>query len=154
MRRGQQGSWREQAVRALQDSGALELLVDSSELRLFAFDDRAQSLESLDALPGGAGATRIGDALTTVTQMAASVPMAAVVLVSDGAENGGSLDEAQLARLAATGIPVHAIGVGPEQSDNDVELEQLQAPDSAVAGEMLRAVVSIHQRQRAPRARV
>ncbi len=152
---GQQGSWREQAVRALQDSGALEQIGASSELRLFAFDDRAQSLESLDALPGGAGATRIGDALTTVTQMAASVPMAAVVLVSDGAENGGSLDEAQLARLSATGIPVHAIGVGPEQSDNDVELEQLQAPDSAVAGEMLRAVVSIrHQRQRGTRVRV
>jgi uncharacterized membrane protein/muconolactone delta-isomerase len=152
---GEEGTWREQAVRALQDSGALKQIGASSELRLFSFDERAQSLESLDAVPGGAGATRIGDALTTVTQMAASVPMAAVVLVSDGAENGGSLDEAQLARLAATGIPVHAIGVGPEQSDNDVELEQLQVPDSAVAGEMLRAVVSIrHQKQRGTRVRV
>jgi muconolactone delta-isomerase len=150
-----EGSWREQAVRALQDSGALKQIAASSELRLFSFDERAQSLESLDAVPAGAGATRIGDALTTVTQMAASVPMAAVVLVSDGAENGGSLDEAQLARLSATGIPVHAIGVGPEQSDNDVELEQLQVPDSAVAGEMLRAVVSIrHQKQRGTRVRV
>lgn len=152
---GKDGSWRQQAVRALQDSGALKQIAASSELRLFSFDERAQSLESLDALPGGAASTRIGDALSTVTQMAASVPMAAVVLVSDGAENGGSLDEAQLAKLAATGIPVHAIGVGPEQSDNDVELEQLQVPDSAVAGEVLRAVVSIrHQRQRGTRVRV
>jgi len=152
---GKDGSWRQQAVRALQDSGALKQIAASSELRLFSFDERAQSLESLDALPGGAASTRIGDALSTVTQMAASVPMAAVVLVSDGAENGGSLDETQLAKLAATGIPVHAIGVGPEQSDNDVELEQLQVPDSAVAGEVLRAVVSIrHQRQRGTRVRV
>ena len=152
---GKDGSWRDQAVRALNASGALKQIGASSELRLFSFDERAQSLESLDALPGGGAATRIGDALTTVTQMAASVPMAAVVLVSDGAENGGSLGEAQLARLAATGIPVHAIGVGPEQSDNDIELEQLQVPDSAVAGEVLRAVVSIrHQRQRGTRVRV
>jgi len=152
---GKDGSWRDQAVRALNDSGALKQIGASSELRLFSFNERAQSLESLDALPGGGAATRIGDALGTVTQMAASVPMAAVVLVSDGAENGGTLGEAQLARLAATGIPVHAIGVGPEQSDNDIELEQLQAPDSAVAGEVLRAVVSIrHQRQRGTRVRV
>jgi len=152
---GKDGSWRDQAVRALNDSGALKQIGASSELRLFSFNERAQSLESLDALPGGGAATRIGDALGTVTQMAASVPMAAVVLVSDGAENGGTLGEAQLARLAATGIPVHAIGVGPEQSDNDIELEQLQVPDSAVAGEVLRAVVSIrHQRQRGTRVRV
>jgi len=152
---GEDGSWREQAVRALNDSGALKQIGASSELRLFSFNERAQSLESLDALPGGGAATRIGDALGTVTQMAASVPMAAVVLVSDGAENGGTLGEAQLARLAATGIPVHAIGVGPEQPDNDMELEQLQVPDSAVAGEVLRAVVSIrHQRQRGTRVRV
>jgi len=148
-------SWRDQGVLALQGSGALERIGASSELRLFSFNDRAQSLESLEDLGGGNGATRIGDALATVTQMAASVPMAAVVLVSDGAENGNSLDEAALSRLAATGIPVHTIGVGPEQLDNDLELEQLQVPDSAVANEMLRAVVSVrHQGQRSTRVRV
>lgn len=152
---GEQGSWRDQAVRALNESGALQKIGASSELRLFSFDERAQSLEALDALPGGSASTRIGDALGTVTQMAASVPMAAVVLVSDGAENGGTLGEAQLARLSATGIPVHAIGVGPEASDNDIELEQLQVADSAVAGEVVRAVVSIrHQRQRGTRVRM
>ena len=148
-------SWREQGVKALQDSGALERIGASSELRLFSFDDRAKSLESLGDLAGGTGATRIGDALATVMQMAASVPMAAVVLVSDGAENGSSLDEAAMSRLAATGIPVHTVGVGPEQTSNDLELEQLQVPDSAVAGEMLRAAVSVrHQGQRSTRVRI
>ncbi len=153
--RGKQASWRDQGVQALQSSGALKQIAASSELRLFSFDDRAQSLEALGELHGGNGATRIGDALTTVTQMAASVPMAAVVLVSDGAENGGSLSEATLSRLAATGVPVHTIGVGPEQPDNDLELEQLQVPDSAAAGETLRAVVSVrHQGQRSTRVRI
>jgi hypothetical protein len=152
---GKSPSWRDQAVQALQSSGALKQIAASSELRLFSFDDRAQSLEALGELRGGAGATRIGDALTTVTQMAASVPMAAVVLVSDGAENGGSLSEATLSHLAATGVPVHAIGVGPEQPANDLELEQLQVPDSAAAGETLRAVVSVrHQGQRSTRVRI
>ncbi len=87
-------------------------------------------MESLEELRGGAAATRIGEALNTVTQMAASVPVAAVVLVSDGADTGGQPRvRRQLARLAAAGIPVHTVGVGPEQPQNDLELAQLQVPD-------------------------
>jgi uncharacterized membrane protein/ribosomal protein L16/L10AE len=145
---------RAQAVAALQD-GVLQVIAKRSDLRLFSFSDRAQSVESLAALPGGAAATRIGDALGTVMQMAASVPMAAVVLVSDGADTGDTLNEAALARLAAAGIPVHTVGVGPEQIDNDLELEQLQVPATAVAGATVRASVSIrHQKQKGTRVRV
>ncbi|MEO6080099.1 MAG: hypothetical protein ABIQ86_10015 [Steroidobacteraceae bacterium] len=145
---------RTQALTAL-NAGTLKEIGSRSTLRLFAFSDRAQSVESLDQLPGGAAATRIGDALDTVTQMAASVPVAAIVLVSDGADTGSTLSEAALARLAATGIPVHTVGVGPEQPVNDLELEQLQVADSAMAGATLRATVSIrHQGQKATKVRV
>jgi hypothetical protein len=112
-------------------------------------------VESLAELRGGGGASRIGEALQSITQMAASVPLAGIVLVTDGAETGGTLDEGTLARLAATGIPVHTVGVGPEAPANDLELEQLQAPGAGVAGETLRATVSIrHQDQRNTRVRV
>ena len=145
---------REQAVAAL-DAGVLQQIGARSDLRLFAFSDRAQSVESLQQLPGGAAATRIGDALDTVMQMAASVPVAAVVLVSDGADTGATLGEAVLARFAASGIPVHTVGVGPEQPGNDLELEQLQVPATAVAGATLSASVSIrHQGQKGTRVRV
>ncbi len=147
-------SRRAQAVAAL-NAGTLKDIGARSNLRLFAFSDRAQSVESLEQLPGGAAATRIGDALDTVTQMAASVPLAAIVLVTDGADTGGTLGEAELARLAASGIPVHTVGVGPEQPVNDLELEQLQVAETAMAGSTLRATVSIrHQGQKATRLRV
>jgi len=145
---------RAQAVTALQGD-LLEQIAERSDLRLFGFSDRALSVESLQELQGGAATTRVGDALDTVTQMAASVPMAAVVLVSDGADTANTLNEAALARLKATGIPVHTIGVGPEQPENDLELEQLQVPGRAVADSTVRAVVSIrHQDQRSTRVRV
>ncbi|MEO8315465.1 MAG: hypothetical protein ABI645_11795, partial [Pseudomonadota bacterium] len=109
----------------------------------------------LDQLSGGAPATRIGDALETVTQMAAGVPVAAIVLVSDGADTGGTLSEATLSRLAASGIPVHTVGVGPEQPVNDLELEQLQVADRTVAGATLMATVSVrHQGQGSTRVRI
>ena len=147
-------SLREQAVQALQ-GGVTKQLAASSELRLFSFSDRAASVESLTELKGGASATRIGEALESMTQMAASVPVAGIVVVTDGAETGGTLDEATLARLAATGIPVHTVGLGPEVLTNDLELEQLQVPGTGVAGETLRATVSIrHQEQRSTKVRV
>ncbi len=145
---------RVQAVTAL-DAGVLQNIAARSDLRLFAFSDRAESVESLQQLPGGAAATRIGEALDTVTQMAASVPMAAIVLVSDGADTGGTLSETALARLAASGIPVHTVGVGPEQPANDLELEQLQVAATAAAGATLSATVSIrHQGQKSTGVRV
>lgn len=149
-----QPSRRAQVVEAL-GSGVLERIGASSELRLFSFSDRATSVENLADIAPGAQQTRIGDALSAVLQMAAGVPVAAVVVATDGAENGGSLDEASMARLAASGIPVHTIGVGPEQPENDIEIEQLTVPGNATAGETLRALVALrHQDQPAARVRI
>ncbi len=47
------------------------------------------------------------------------------------------------------------MGLGPESLTNDLELEQLQVPGTGVAGEMLRATVSIrHQDQKSTQVRV
>ena len=81
-------SLREQAVRALQ-AGVTKQLAASSELRLFSFSDRAASVESLSELKGGTRATRIGEALESMTQMAASVPLAGrAVLVGQAPPQG------------------------------------------------------------------
>jgi uncharacterized membrane protein len=151
---GGEASRRAQVIAAL-DKGVLERIAASSELRLFSFSDRASAVEKTADIDGGAQQTRIGEALSSVLQMAASVPVAAVVVATDGAENGGTLDEAAFARLAAAGIPVHTIGVGPEQPANDLEIEQFSAPGSATAGETLRALVAVrHQKQGSARLRV
>ena len=144
----------QQAVDAL-DDGVLEEIGDRSDLRVFAFSDRAQPVDGLQDIARGAQTTRIGDALDTVTQMAASVPVAAVVLVSDGADTADTLGEAALARLATAGIPIHTVGVGREQPENDLEVEQVAVPATSMSGATVRAAVSIrHQDQRTGRVRV
>jgi hypothetical protein len=143
-----------QAMAAL-DDGVLTEIGERSDLRLFAFSDRARPVDKLQDITGGAPSTRIGEALDTVTQMAASAPVAAVVLVTDGADTADTLDEAALARLATTGIPIHTVGVGREQPVNDLEIEQLAVPGAAMAGATVRAAVSIrHQGQKTGRVRV
>ena len=93
---------RQLGTAALED-GVIPRIASSSDVRLFGFSDRAPPMEAFKELAGGAPQTRIGDALETVPQMAASVPVAAVVLVTDGAETGGTLSEAALARLRRDG---------------------------------------------------
>lgn len=135
--------------------GLLGELGKAAQIRLFGFAGGIEPVEKLEELRGGGVVTRIGDSLRTVLAMAGSVPLAGIVLVSDGAENGGSLTEADMAQIKSYGVPVHTVGVGPEQLSNDLELAQLSAPDHAVAGETLTATVSIrHQAQKSARLRV
>ena len=145
---------RDQALQALQQS-VLPAVQRSATLRRYDFTDRAQVADGAAPAVPPAPVTRIGSALRDVLQSAGSVPLAAVVLVSDGAENGDSLDEAGLQAIAAAGIPVHTVGVGPLAAQDDLELAQLSLDEDAAVGDTLRAQVSVaHQQQRTARLRV
>jgi uncharacterized membrane protein len=62
------------------------------------------------------------------------MPLAGVVLISDGADNGSSaLDDALLA-LRARRVPVFTVGVGAERFERDVAIERVQAPRRTLAG--------------------
>jgi uncharacterized membrane protein len=149
----------QQAVLALQ-AGPLAQLAKTFELRFFAFGSGAATngtvpIESLDALPTPGAQSRIGDALLNVMQTAGSVPLAGVVLISDGAENGGSLSESNLREIAAFGVPVHTVGVGPERIDNDLELTDVAMPVSVASGSIVTADVNVrHQGTVTTRLRV
>src|SRR5690606_41845724 len=64
-------------------------------------------------------------------------------LPSYGAENGGALDEERLAQIASFGVPVHTVGVGPETSAGDLELERADVPGSAPPGARVPAQISV-----------
>ena len=124
-------------------------------LRLYSFAEQITPIERFQDMPPPGTQSRIGDALRGVLQTAASTPLAAIVLVSDGAENGGTLNEQRMAELAAFGIPIHTVGVGPEHNSNDLELEAVNLADEATPGEVLTAEVSIrHDRAAKTRLRV
>lgn len=115
------------AVEAFNDE-ARDRLAQSFELRTFSFAEQVTSVPTLESVPPPGPQTRIGDALTNILQQAASLPLAGVILLSDGAENGNTLSEDQLAQIAAYGIPIHTVGVGPESMRGDLELDHVDAP--------------------------
>src|SRR5262249_42070562 len=79
---GQQS--RLQTVAAALHDQVLDQLEKTFEVRLFSFAQSATPLETLDAVPPPGPQTRIGDALDQVLQSAGNVPLAGVVLISDG----------------------------------------------------------------------
>jgi uncharacterized membrane protein len=132
----------QESVAALQN-GPLDALRKSFGVRLFSFSGPVQTLKQLSDIPPPGSQTRIGDALNTVLQTGATTPLSGVVIISDGGENGGTLSEERLAELATFGVPVHTVGVGPEKTPNDLELDSVTLADNASPGEVLNADVSI-----------
>jgi uncharacterized membrane protein len=144
-----------QEVAAALQKGTLAKLEDTFEVRLFSFAQTTTPLDTLDSIPAPGPQTRIGDSLVQVLQSAGSIPLAGVVLVSDGAENGGSLSEERLTEIASYGVPIHTVGIGPERVANDLELERLEIAASAPVGSTLSAQVGIrHQGAGTTRLRV
>jgi uncharacterized membrane protein len=61
------------------------------------------------------------------------LPLAGMVLVSDGADNGAGEHADALLALRARRVPVHAIGVGSERFQRDVAVERVAAPTRVLA---------------------
>ncbi len=140
---GSAGQSRLQEVAAALQNETLQRLEKTFAVRLFGFAQSTTPLESLDAMPPPGRQTRIGDALTQVLQSAGSAPLAGVILFSDGAENGDTLSEERLAEIASYGVPVHTVGIGPEQVLDDLELERVEVAPSAPAGATIDAEIGI-----------
>ncbi len=132
----------QQAVAALNES-ALPELGANFEIETFAFSDRAVTVESLDLLPAPGPRTRIGDAILTVLRGANAGALGALVLISDGADNSDEFDAAQIAEIAGFGVPVHTLGVGREDLDEDLELEDVILPAQGIPGSTVGAQVSV-----------
>jgi uncharacterized membrane protein len=132
----------QQSVDAL-SRNALPALESQFAVNLFSFAGDLVELPSLDQVPPPGPVTHIGDALLNVLRGAQSGAIAAVVLVSDGADNSVDYDAAKIAEIASFGVPVHTVGVGAETMPNDLELEDVQLPSVGLPGSTVSAQVSI-----------
>jgi uncharacterized membrane protein len=139
------GATRRQAVTNVLNSGLLNSLKDKFQVRLYKLSDHLERFDKLDQLTSSTPATHLGDGLKQVVADAASLPIGAVVLASDGADNSGGVDLETIAEIRRQRIPIHTIGFGQEQAAKDVELGDAQVPSRALPDSRLSAVVSFHQ---------
>ncbi len=134
----------EQARRAL-GGEVLAALEKKQQVRLFRFGQTLEPLAGLNELSGTGQATRIGDALGAVAVQAASLPIGAVVLVSDGADNSGGVGREALNEIRSRRIPVYTVGVGREKPGRDVEISEFLVPPRTLADSRVAAQVTFRQ---------
>ena len=103
-------------------------------LRRFRFASRAEPLASVGGLTSRGTRSDLAHALDDVREELAGMPLAGVVLVSDGADNGTTAYDDALLALRARRVPVYTVGVGREQFDRDLAIERVVAPQRVLAG--------------------
>jgi uncharacterized membrane protein len=142
------GATREaQAIKAL-EGGVLDGLQKKFQVRVYRIDRQISRVPKLDDLKTAppASATRIGDGLKQLAGEAADLPIGAVVLLSDGADNAGGIDLDTISTFRSRRIPVHTVGFGAEQVPQDVEITDAAVVPRALADSRLSAKVTLHQR--------
>src|SRR5260370_35215969 len=101
-----------QAIDALR-SGVLAGVEKRFQTRLYRFDSQLTRIADLTELHATAPATRIGDSLKQLAVETQELPIGAIVLLTDGADNAGGIDAETIAARRSRDNPVHTGGVGP-----------------------------------------
>jgi len=132
-----------------------KLLADSSDivrrlserfaLRFFRFGADAHPVTGTGALTGNGTRSDLASALNTTREELAGLPLSGVIVMTDGADNGGSDLGASLLALRARRVPVYTIGVGQERFARDIAVERVSAPPTILAGAstIVEAVISL-----------
>jgi uncharacterized membrane protein len=115
----------------------LQALSDRFIVRTFRFSSASARLGADDQLTFEGSQTRLGAALDTARQELAGLPLAGLVLVSDGADTSDAALGDALLGLKAASVPVFTVGVGNESLPRDIQVSRVSAPRTALKGTSL-----------------
>ena len=120
-------------------------LADRFALRFFKFSSATERLTDLNELDYEGTRTDLGSALNRARDELSGVPLSALVVVSDGADNSESVLTESLRGLSTDGIPVYTVGLGHEAFERDIQLSRVEMPRSVLQGTSLVIDVVIGQ---------
>ncbi len=130
---------------ATPEAALLKSLSDRFVIRTFKFSSTASRVGAPSDLTFAGAQTRIGASLDGARQELAGLPLAGLVVVTDGADTtDASLSDALLAMKAAS-LPVFTVGVGRESLAKDVQVDRVSAPRAALKGTSLMIDVVVTQ---------
>ncbi len=115
-------------------------------LRTFKFSSGAEKVSGTSDMTYAGDETQLGHALDHVRQEMAGVPLAGIVVVTDGADNSSAPLSESLLSLRNSSVPVFTVGVGPNHFTRDVQIGRVQAPRRVLKGSTLVVDVPITQR--------
>ena len=114
-------------------------------VRTFRFSTAASRVDAEDDLTFDGAQTRLGAALDGARQELAGLPLAGLVVVSDGADTAEDALGESLLALKSQGVPVFTVGVGRETLSRDIQIGRVSTPRIALKGTTLMIDVMISQ---------
>jgi uncharacterized membrane protein len=145
MSTSENGSARLAQAQKLLSSNLIPDLAKKFQVRLYRFANNLERIQKPDQLTGAQPATRIGTSLEQALAETSTLPLGAVVLLSDGSDNSGGIGLDTIAHIRQTRVPVHTIGFGREKLTRDVEVVDVTVPSRALADSRLSADVRFRQ---------
>jgi hypothetical protein len=124
-------------------SPARAALEERFGVRFFAFGRGMDRIPGPDALSFEASGTHLGQALERVREELSGVPLAGIVLVSDGGDNGPDGLSPALLALRGAGVPVFPVVAGSPEPVADVQVSRVEIPRSARRASSIEADVGI-----------
>ena len=116
------------------ESPVMKALSEKFIVRTFRFSSAARRIGASDELSFSGSQTKLGAALEGARQELAGLPLAGMVMVSDGADTtDASLSDALLA-LKAADVPVFTVGIGQEALSKDIQIGRISVPRTALKG--------------------
>ncbi len=134
---------RESAAKAVLDGGLLKSLGERFQVRLYKFGKEPERIQKTDQLVANEPASRIGETLERVLAESSSLPLGAIVMLTDGGDNSGGIDLQTISAIRRQRIPVHTIGFGREHPVKDVEIVDAVVPARALPQSKLTATVTL-----------
>jgi uncharacterized membrane protein len=127
------------------DSGLLRALSERFTVRTFRFSSQLARVSQPNDLTFGGSQSRLGAALSGVRQELAGLPVAGLVMVSDGADTADAALGEALLGLKAESLPVFTVGVGQETLSRDIQVGRVVTPKTALKGTTLMVDVVLSQ---------
>ena len=139
------GAARLARAREVLRGGMLEALARRFQVRLYRLGGGVERIAKPEELTGTAPATHIAGGLRQVLAETAMLPLGAVVLASDGADNTGGIGRDTIAELRRRRVPVHTVGFGREKPGRDIEIADAALPARTLPGSRIAAQVTLRQ---------
>jgi hypothetical protein len=114
-------------------------------LRFFRFSSATDRVATPGELQYEGTASRIAPALERARDELSGLPLAGLVLVSDGADTTDVALDESLASLKARQIPVFTVGTGQERFAKDIQINRVETPRSTLKGTTLSVDVVLSQ---------
>jgi hypothetical protein len=140
-----EGTSRSEAAKQLLNDGLLDGLRKRFQVRVYRMGSTLERIPDLASVMGSQPVTHLGASLRRMMEESATLPIGAVVMLTDGSDNSGGLDVDTLNEVRRRRIPIHSVGFGAEKLEKDVEIVDVDTPQRALSDSRISAAVTFKQ---------